>query len=57
MKSLQDVCDHYECFPPGHYYVGRSTHAQKGEMKQFYKQKWFVDQVRLYTVQMPSVEA
>ena len=71
VKSLQDICDHYECFPPGHYYVGRyslltrllihyislriqmhltvlrrSTHAQKGEMKQFYNEKWFVDKVQ-----------
>ena len=38
------MCDHFEVFPPGQYYVGRSLHSAEGEMKQFYSSKWFVEQ-------------
>jgi len=44
---LQANCSHYESFPPGHYYTGKSfQHGAdvKGEMKQFYNQRWFIDQ-------------
>ena len=58
MKALQENCDHFEIFPPGHYYVGRSLHNTNsklslnnpttqegiyGELKPFYKEKWFSD--------------
>ena len=39
---LQAHCSHFESFPPGHYYVGKSLHGEvKGEMKPFYHSKWF----------------
>merc|ERR1711963_297665 len=45
MKAMQDNCSHYEIFPPGHYYLGKSFQGgMKAEMKQFYNQRWFVDQ-------------
>ncbi len=44
LKALQAECDHYETFPPGHYYVGRSGHDSKGVMKSFYDHRWFVDE-------------
>ena len=49
MKALQEYCDHFEIFPPGHYYVGKSLHntttpeSGYGELIPFYKAKWFVD--------------
>lgn len=47
LKALQAECDHYEAFPPGHYYSGRANHDSKGAMRQFYNHRWFVDQARL----------
>ena len=49
MKALQEHCDHFEAFPPGHYYIGRSIHNAStggiyGGVKPFYKERWFVDQ-------------
>lgn len=42
MKALQANCSHFELFPPGHYYVGKSVQADvKGEMKPFYQSQWF----------------
>ena len=39
---FQANCSHFELFPPGHYYVGKSLHGEvKGEMKPFYHSKWF----------------
>merc|ERR1712223_56147 len=44
MKALQANCSHFELFPPGHYYVGKSLHGEiKREMKPFYHSKWFTD--------------
>ena len=44
MKALQANCSHFESFPPGHYYVGKSFHGEvKGEMKPFYHSQWFND--------------
>jgi asparagine synthase (glutamine-hydrolysing) len=44
MKALQANCSHFETFPPGHYYVGKSLYGEvKGTMKPFYSSKWFVD--------------
>ena len=41
MKALQDHCDHFEAFPPGHYYVGRSVRpSKKNQMKRFYTPRW-----------------
>ena len=44
MKAIQETCDNFELFPPGHYYIGHSINDSiNGEMKQFYNKRWFND--------------
>jgi len=44
LKTLQESCDHFECFPPGHYLVGKSLDTNHhGEIKPFYTAPWFGD--------------
>lgn len=44
LKGLQETCENFESFPPGHYYVGKAS--GEGQMKPFYKEPWFKDIVR-----------
>ena len=44
MKAIQESCDNYELFTPGHYYVGNSLNeSHNGKMEQFYTERWFTD--------------
>lgn len=45
LKVLQDNCEHFEIFPPGHYFQGRSHDGKgaHGEMRCFYRERWFTD--------------
>lgn len=44
MKAIQETCDNFELFPPGHYYIGYSVNdSRNSKMKQFYNKRWFND--------------
>lgn len=40
MKGLNDDCEHFEVFPPGHLYSSKT-----GEFKRWYNPKWFSEAI------------
>lgn len=57
LKAIQDNCDHFEIFPPGFYYVGRSVRSSKNNtLEPFYTEPWFADIERLPSIAYDKFE-